>query len=118
VLSTDRRSLNQILINLANNAIKFTDDGSVRLRLEHDGNGEGATVTRFHVIDTGAGIADADQEKLFKAFERIEVMRSRHFEGTGLGLYISDKLAGLIHGQITFESRPGHGSTFTLELTQ
>jgi PAS domain S-box-containing protein len=110
---SDRRALSQILINLTNNAIKFTDQGRVRLAVTRQGNGE-AGVSGFSVADTGRGIKNEDQERLFAAFEQTSGYRPQ--EGTGLGLYISQKLAGLIGGTISFESELGRGSTFTLEL--
>lgn len=130
ILSTDRRALSQILINLANNAIKFTDSGSVRLRLErtraepaHDRDKQGhsdqaTTLTRFSVLDTGIGIAYEDQDRLFKEFEQLASARPHGYEGTGLGLYISQSLAGLLNAAITFESRPGRGSTFVVEFAE
>jgi protein-histidine pros-kinase len=115
-LVCDRRSVTQILINLTNNAIKFTDQGSVRLDLSQ--RSEGAQlVTRFAVMDTGCGIAPEDQVRLFEAFERITTGSTQSFESTGLGLYISQMLAGLIGAEITLASVPGEGSTFGLELT-
>jgi len=115
-LLCDRRSLNQILINLANNAIKFTERGSVRIELsQHDDGAQLAT--RFAVRDTGCGIAVEDQERLFAAFEQITTGEEQPFEGTGLGLYISQMLAELIGAEITLESVAGQGSTFGLELT-
>jgi protein-histidine pros-kinase len=115
-LTCDRRAVSQILINLTNNAIKFTDNGSVRLELSQrlDGN---RSVTRFAVIDTGRGIAPEDHKHLFAAFEQIKNADAPAPEGTGLGLHISQSLAGRIGGNITFESVPGEGSTFTLEVT-
>jgi protein-histidine pros-kinase len=115
-LTCDRRAVSQILINLTNNAIKFTDYGSVRLDLSQrlDGN---RSLTRFAVIDTGRGIAPEDHERLFAAFEQIKKAGAPLGEGTGLGLHISQALAGRIGGNITFESVPGEGSTFALEVT-
>jgi PAS domain S-box-containing protein len=112
---SDRRSLTQILINLTNNAIKFTDEGGVRLELSRQSE-NGASAIRFSVIDTGSGIDPSDQQKLFAAFEQIQSSSPSDHEGTGLGLYICQKLTGLIGGAITFESELGKGSTFTLEL--
>jgi PAS domain S-box-containing protein len=114
VVDTDRRALNQILINLANNAIKVTDEGSVRIELSSRQNG--APVTRFSIVDTGVGIKAADRETLFAAFQQVASSTTRRHEGTGLGLYISQRLAQLIWGEIDFESEPGKGSTFVLEL--
>jgi protein-histidine pros-kinase len=115
VVDTDRRALSQILINLANNAIKFTDEGSVRVELSSQDNG--SPVTRFSVIDTGMGIEAADREKLFAAFQQVASSATRRaHEGTGLGLYISQRLAQLIRGEIDVESEYGKGTTFVLEL--
>ena len=112
---SDRRSLSQILINLTNNAIKFTDEGRVRLEVSRRSE-NGASAVRFSVIDTGRGIDPKDQQKLFAAFEQIQASSAARHEGTGLGLYICQRLAVLIGGVITFESKLGKGSTFTLEL--
>jgi protein-histidine pros-kinase len=112
VLRTDRRALKQILLNLVNNAIKFTDQGTVRLEV---GNGRGDGATVFTVVDTGLGFALDMHEKLFAAFEQLDIQSRR--EGTGLGLYISQKLAALLGGHIECESTPGAGSTFSLRLT-
>jgi signal transduction histidine kinase len=114
---TDRRVLSQILINLANNAIKFTDQGAVRLQLSRQTR-ERASLTRFTVTDTGRGIKPDDQERLFAAFERIESPTTAPGEGTGLGLYICQTLATSIGSAITFESEFGEGSAFTLELSE
>lgn len=114
---SDRRALSQILINLANNAIKFTDRGGVRLQLSRQGE-EGALMTRFTVVDTGRGINPGDQERLFAAFEQIESSMLRPQEGTGLGLYICQTLATFVGAAITFESEFGNGSAFTLELSE
>ena len=114
-ITTDRRALHQILINLTNNALKFTDAGSVRLLLSHE-LVDGAPVTRLSVVDTGRGIKLADQATLFAAFERIGGATAQPYEGTGLGLYICHMLAPLLGAAITFESEFGVGSTFTLEV--
>jgi protein-histidine pros-kinase len=74
--------------------------------------------TRFTVVDTGVGIAAADQAKLFQAFEQLGVSRARRHEGTGLGLHLSQKLAALLGGRIEFESEAGKGSRFTLVLEE
>jgi two-component system, sensor histidine kinase and response regulator len=88
-LNCDRRAVSQILINLTNNAIKFTDEGSVRIKLGQRSAGA-RRVTRFAVSDTGRGIAPADLERLFAAFEQIGA-DARRVEGTGLGLHISQR---------------------------
>jgi PAS domain S-box-containing protein len=113
-VNTDRRALKQILINLTNNAIKFTDEGGVRLRLSR--GGAAVPVTRFEVIDSGRGIKPDDQKHVFAAFEQIAVPTGGTFEGTGLGLYICQTLSKLIGGEITFTSEFGSGATFRLDL--
>ena len=113
--STDRRALNQILINLTNNAIKFTDTGGVRLEV-HEGLAGGRATVRFDVIDTGIGIKQADQAKLFKAFEQVKRSGTAPREGTGLGLYICQRLAGFLGGAIEFTSELGKGSVFTFTV--
>jgi len=113
---SDRRAVRQILINLANNAIKFTDEGSVRLQLSEE-DGVAQPLVRFTVTDTGRGIKARDQERLFAAFEQIDSSAGQPYEGTGLGLYICQTLATFIGAAITFESEFGLGSSFVLELS-
>jgi protein-histidine pros-kinase len=115
VVRSDRRALSQIMINLANNAIKFTDDGGVRLQLSKRTE-DGVVLTALSVVDTGRGIKPGDQAHLFAAFEQISSSTAQPYESTGLGLYISLKLAVLLGAAIRFESEFGTGSTFTLEL--
>jgi PAS domain S-box-containing protein len=116
-IHSDRRALRQILINLVNNAIKFTDEGEVRLQLDRN-NGHGTSQTRFTVTDTGPGIKAEDRGRLFAAFEQLDNSTTRASEGTGLGLYICQTLATFIGAAITFESEYGTGSSFTLELAE
>jgi len=110
------RPLSQILINLAGNAIKFTDHGGVGLTLRRRPDlGSGAVA--ISVADTGRGIPPADQARLFEAFAQVETGSAPRHEGSGLGLHLSQRLAGLLGGSITVESVPGAGSTFTLVLS-
>jgi len=110
-VESDRRILSQILINLANNAIKFTDRGTVQIELTtRPVNGHSLAV--IDVTDTGIGIRPEDREKLFQAFQQVDI--DHRGEGTGLGLYLSQKLAVLIKGRIELESEYGKGSTFRL----
>jgi len=112
IAHTDRRALTQILLNLAGNALKFTDRGSINIVLQpaaHAG-------TEIAVIDTGIGIKKGDREKLFRAFSQIDPSSTRRYEGTGLGLHLSQKLAELIGGRIEVESSFGQGSKFSLIL--
>jgi signal transduction histidine kinase len=113
---TDRRALSQILINLVSNAIKFTDRGEVRLEV-HERRRDGDRQVAFDVVDSGVGIRKEDRVRLFAAFERVQDPSAPR-EGTGLGLHISQRLATQLNGSITFKSRPGRGSTFTLTLPQ
>jgi PAS domain S-box-containing protein len=118
VIQTDTRALSQIVINLASNAIKFTDKGGVRLRLRRIGE-NGTSRVELAVSDTGIGISAEDQPKLFEAFSRVDKARETGpREGTGLGLHLSRKLADLLGGSIRFESQPEKGSTFTLSIGQ
>jgi protein-histidine pros-kinase len=105
----DRRALSQILLNLVNNAIKFTDAGGVTLAVAHG--------AEFAVTDTGVGIRPEDQAKLFRAFAQVDAANRRR-EGTGLGLHLSRKLAELLGGTIRVRSEFGRGSTFTLTLAE
>ena len=114
-LRTDRRVLSQIVINLTNNAIKFTERGSVRIRARrHEKNGSRAL--EISVEDTGIGIRPEDQAKLFTAFGQVDAKTGR--EGTGLGLHLSQKLAEALGGRIELRSEYGKGSTFTLVLPE
>jgi protein-histidine pros-kinase len=117
VIRTDRRALSQILINLTNNAIKFTEEGSVHIELSQRREDE-RTQTEISVVDTGIGIRPEDQDRLFYAFAQVDAANRRRYEGTGLGLHLSQKLAELLGGHILFRSEPALGSTFTLVLTE
>ena len=116
LVNTDRRALSQIVLNLASNAIKFTERGEVDMMLSRD-ELDGNRWVQLSVHDTGIGILPADQSKLFRAFSQVERNPHRH-QGTGLGLQLSQKLAELLGGQITFKSEYGKGSTFTLHLPE
>ena len=112
-LWTDRRAVTQVLLNLGGNAVKFTERGEVRIELSQADRA--LAPIEIAVRDTGIGIREEDQAKLFTAFTRLDQARGRP-EGTGLGLHLSQKLAELLGGRITLESREGAGSTFTLVL--
>jgi signal transduction histidine kinase len=114
-LRTDRRALQQILMNLMNNAIKFTDSGEVNVVLERAVE-DGRAHVLISVADTGVGIASDNQDKLYQAFTQIDQGNTRQFEGTGLGLHLSQQLAGLLGGRITCTSQHGQGSVFVLSL--
>jgi PAS domain S-box-containing protein len=113
----DRRALSQVLLNLTNNAIKFTERGGVRIEVVRTQAGGGA-VAEFRVADTGIGIQSEDQARLFQAFTQVDPSGKRRHEGTGLGLHLSRKLAELLGGTITLRSEAGKGSTFILGLPE
>jgi protein-histidine pros-kinase len=102
--------MNQIIINLVNNAIKYTDIGEISIDLQKT-NG----LMELSVKDTGIGIKKEDIMKLFKPFSRI-LDEAEYKEGTGLGLHLSQKLAQLLNGKISVESEFGKGSTFILSI--
>ena len=104
--------LQQVLLNLAGNAVKFTDRGGVTLKVTSRPEAGNAVAMRFEVQDTGVGIPRDKQEKIFEAFSQADASVVRRFGGTGLGLTISSRLASLMGGSITVESEPGVGSCF------
>ena len=110
-VAADKQRLRQILINLLNNAIKFTEKGQVTLTVSYRNQ-----VTRFSIQDTGVGIAAADIGRIFQPFERIRSQATQGIRGTGLGLTISNSFAQLMGGEITCHSEEGKGSLFVLSL--
>ena len=115
VLSDDTR-LRQILFNLLNNAIKFTDKGQVKLTVHEVARSGKGIELDFDVTDTGIGIAEHDLSRLFQRFQQAESGKVRHFGGAGLGLEISQSLAHLLGGSIKVKSTLGAGTTFSLHL--
>ena len=105
------------MLNLIQNAVKFTEQGEVVLRVSRGSpTADGHAVIRFAVRDTGIGIASGDLPRLFRPFSQLADVQSRRHRGTGLGLYISRRLATMLGGRIEVVSRPGEGSQFTLVL--
>ncbi len=111
---TDATRLRQILLNLAGNAVKFTEEGEIRLVASYVTTPRPRL--RFEVIDTGIGLTDDEIARLFRPFAQADVSTTRRYGGTGLGLSICAHLAGLLDGEVRVSSVVGEGSTFTLEL--
>ncbi len=108
---TDAQKIRQILVSLLSNATKFTERGSIALGVRREGR-----QMLFYVRDTGIGIAEEHQHHIFEPFWQANSRATRKIAGTGLGLTVSRRLAEMIGGELTVESEPGRGSTFTLEL--
>ncbi|AWN53355.1 PAS domain-containing hybrid sensor histidine kinase/response regulator [Methylobacterium sp. 17Sr1-1] len=113
----DEARLRQILLNLLNNAVKFTPRGSVALSLRHEGSGGSGERIRFSVSDTGIGIAPEKQGRLFERFSQVDSSIRRDYGGTGLGLAISRRLVEAMGGEIGLISASGRGATFWFTLT-
>ena len=116
-IQTDRRSVFQILMNLTTNAIKFTASGLIRIEAERVERTSRGPEVALRVVDTGRGIATADQKRLFRAFEQLHPELDPG-AGSGLGLHLSQRMAGLLGGRIEFQGELGLGSTFTLFLPE
>ena len=108
----DPTRLRQVVINLIGNAIKFTPQGSVLLRVEKSSVTEDEAVLHFAVVDTGIGVPPEKQKDIFQAFTQSDASMTRTHGGTGLGLTISSRLVEMMGGRLWLESAPGHGSTF------
>ena len=113
-IETDADRLKQVIINLIGNAVKFTEEGSVTVRVEADA--ESRRPVRIEVIDTGIGIPRDRLEGIFDAFQQVDASATRSFEGTGLGLTISRSLCHLMGYRIEVASEVGRGSTFSICL--
>jgi PAS domain S-box-containing protein len=109
----DRHRLQQILWNLINNSIKYTDTGSISIKMELESNDENKNKIKFIVQDTGIGIAESDKDAIFDRFFRANEVTKQARQGTGLGLAIVKELIKLMHGHISFNSTVGEGTTFT-----
>ena len=108
---TDAQKVRQILVNLLSNATKFTENGTIVVGAYREGR-----QLMFYVRDPGIGIAEEHQHRIFEPFWQVNSRATRKIAGTGLGLTVSRRLAQMIGGELTVQSAPGRGSTFTLEL--
>ena len=113
----DPLRLGQVLTNLANNAVKFTDSGKIVISTECAEQGTDRVTLRFSVRDTGIGMTQEEQSRLFRAFSQADSSTTRRYGGTGLGLSISKRLVSMMGGDISVESQFGRGSTFTFTAT-
>ncbi len=111
--SSDRQKVKQIILNLLSNALKFTHHGGVTIAARRN---KRERTLALSVTDTGIGIANADQERIFEDFRQLDNSPTRAYGGTGLGLSICRRLAQMLGGRISVQSHPGKGSTFTLTL--
>jgi two-component system, sensor histidine kinase and response regulator len=112
VLLGDPTRLRQVLVNLINNAIKFTEHGSIEVRAELHSLDAEETMVQFCVRDTGIGMSETQRDVVFEAFRQADGSTTRRYGGTGLGLSISHRLVGLMGGELWVDSEPGHGSEF------
>ena len=117
-LKGDSQRIRQIIINLMNNAIKFTEEGYVKLSVECQKTSDEMAELTFRIKDTGQGIREEDIPKLFGSFQQVDTKKNRYKEGTGLGLAISKQLVELMGGTIGVESEYGKGSTFYFTIPQ
>ncbi len=117
-LKGDEVRVRQILTNLLNNAVKYTEEGSVDFSLRGEKQEDGMLLLTAVIKDTGIGIKEEDKEKLFSRFQRLEMEHNSTLEGTGLGLVITQRLLELMGGTISVESEYGKGSTFTVSFPQ
>ena len=114
----DELRIKQILTNILSNAVKYTKEGSVTLKVFFEWNTKEDIQLGFSVIDTGEGIRKEDLPKIFDSFKRLDLNKNRNIQGTGLGLNIAKQLVDLMNGTIGVESEYGKGSTFTVTIPQ
>ncbi len=112
LVNGDPTRIRQVLVNLIGNAVKFTERGSITLRVGVSERADERLVIRFEITDTGIGIAADDQQRLFEDFSQVDASTTRKYEGTGLGLAISKRLTELMDGEIGVDSIEGEGATF------
>lgn len=117
-LKGDAVRVRQVIVNILNNAVKYTKEGSVTFKVGWEEKEKGKALLKFSSIDTGIGIKEEDMGKLFSKFERLDLKENRNVEGTGLGLSITLSLVNMMKGELKVASEYGNGSTFTIELPQ
>lgn len=118
ILFGDEMRLRQVVLNVLNNAIKYTEKGEVTLTMDFKDVNDEEIELEFHVLDTGIGIKKEDLDKLFSPFQRIEENRNRTIEGTGLGMTITKKLLEMMESKLEVKSEYGRGSDFSFKLRQ
>ena len=116
IIEGDRLRLQQVLVNLASNAIKFTADGEIIIQLTQLQSDNTKTRIRFSVLDTGIGISPSQQKRIFDGFTQAEASTTRQYGGTGLGLVISKRIIELMGGELQLQSTPGQGSCFWFDV--
>ena len=114
----DEVRVRQVIVNILNNAVKYTQEGSVTFRVNWKQMPDGNAMLQFSSIDTGIGIREEDMGKLFSQFERLDLQKNRNIEGTGLGLSITTNLLRMMNGELKVTSEYGKGSNFTIFLPQ
>ena len=117
-MNGDDARINQVILNLLTNAVKYTPAGSVTLTIKEKDRTDTMVLLHVSVADTGIGIKDSDMGKLFESFERLDVVRNRTIEGTGLGMSITTRLLDLMDSGLNVESKYGEGSVFSFDLWQ
>lgn len=114
----DSVRVSQILLNILNNAVKYTKEGSIVVQVTRESVEDEKVLMKFVCSDTGIGIREEDMGKLFQSFQRLELSKNKSIEGTGLGLVITKRLVDLMGGEISVESTYGKGTSFTVLLSQ
>ena len=118
MLVGDSQRIRQVLLNLLNNAVKYTQEGSVTFTVDFDEREENSVRILYHIIDTGIGIREQDITKIFQPFVRVDEEKNKKIEGTGLGMGITENLLELMGSRVSVESKYGQGSDFSCRIVQ